>query len=226
MLLSHCSRFLRLVFLTVRHIILSIFLIAIVGVTNLRAQGVNTQIQRIKCRTILTLSNAQVECSVIIDSTKLTSDRLISQVEWAKGYGGMPSVVETDADFAAEIMWTDWQAPGKVNNGENPIMLTKNAFQFDRQEFVAHDSGSQELTLYLHGKDVPLLARVVYRLDPNSFYVRRKIALSDTNDGGHFLQWIWARAGTLAGKPTILKDGGFGQPIAFQNKNNGGFFGL
>ena len=190
------------------------------------AQEVTSIEQHDGSKTILGLSNDQVEYSIIIDSGKIISDKLAPQSTWAKRYGAHPSPIETDADVGMEIMWTDWQAPKTVNNAENPVKLTKNDFQIDRHEFKDLDGGRKQLTLYFKGNDIPLLARFVYQLEPASFYVRRKLVLIDTSDAGHFLQKFLPFDGTTRGPGSVIKEGGFGQPVAFRTGENGGFFGL
>jgi hypothetical protein len=122
--------------------------------------------------------------------------------------------VETDADFTLEIMWTDWQAPKYLNNAENPVLLTKSDFAVKRHEIRETGGGTKELTLDLEGIDIPLFARLTYQLQPHSFYIRRRLAVTDTSGAGHFLQNICPLAGLVSGKPSIVKGGGFGQPIA------------
>src|SRR3990172_4817199 len=94
-------------------------------VTVLTAQPVTTGERRQDGKTLLSLANVQVECLVVLDSSKLVYDKLSSQPEWAKRYATHPSAIETDADFGMEIMWIDWQAPGKVNNAEHPVNFNK-----------------------------------------------------------------------------------------------------
>ncbi|MEK6570499.1 MAG: hypothetical protein AABZ61_03955, partial [Bacteroidota bacterium] len=177
-------------------------------------------------KTLLSLANVQVECLVVLDSSKLVYDKLSAQPEWAKRYATHPSAIESDADFGMEIMWTDWQAPGKVNNAENPVNFNKKDFRFDRHEFKELEIGKKELSIFLKGTNNPLFVRLTYQLDSSSFYVRRKLAVSDTANAGHFLQKIWPRKGDLVGRPAITKEGGFGQPLALQFTESGGFFGL
>jgi len=72
------------------------------------------------------LQNNLVKFSVYVGKDQLISDKLEAQSQWAAQNGAKsPPSIETDADFALDIMYTDWQAPGKANNSENPILLTK-----------------------------------------------------------------------------------------------------
>ena len=67
---------------------------------------------------------------------------------------------------------------------------------------------------------------VTYRLEPSWFYVKRNIALCDTAGNGHFVRFFVPRSGEITGVKKIVKDGGFGQPIAVTLKSGGAFFGM
>src|SRR5271169_6675749 len=80
----------------------------------------------------LTLENNQVKVSVKIENGELVSDKVETISAWSEKFGspGIASI-ETDADFALDVMYTDWQAPEKANNADNPILLTKKDFDLD-----------------------------------------------------------------------------------------------
>jgi hypothetical protein len=177
-------------------------------------------------RITFTLSNDKVEYSLLVDSNRIISDKLVAQPSWSKRYGAVSSPIETDADFSLEVMWTDWQAPKKINNAENPVVFTKSDFRVDKYEFTDLENGVKQLTLSLQGKDIPVLLGVLLQLDPKSFYVRRKVTISDTAGAGHFLQRIAPIDADVNGKPSVMKSGGFGQPVALGFGKSGGFFGL
>ncbi|TET71756.1 MAG: hypothetical protein E3J44_03580 [Candidatus Aminicenantes bacterium] len=175
---------------------------------------------------IFSLGNEQVKCSVIFKEGKLSSDRLEAQPEWLAEYGTRPFSIETDADFGLNVMWTGWRAPGNVNNAENPVMLSKHNFQLLRHEVQEPSGDSKELNLFFKGLNSSLEMRITYRLEKEAFYVRRKIAVRDSRSGRHFLRWVWPCRGLVFGNVTVLKSGGFGQPLALQYKQGGAFFGL
>jgi len=172
------------------------------------------------------LSNEQVKCSVIFNEGKLSSDRLEAQPEWLAEYRTRPFSIETDADFGLNLMWTGWRAPGNVNNAENPVMLSRHDFQLLRQEVQELSEDSKELNLFFKGLNSSLELRITYKLENKAFYIRRKIAVRDSRSGRHFLRWVWPRRGLVFGNVTILKSGGFGQPLALHYKQGGAFFGL
>ena len=175
---------------------------------------------------IFWLSNDQVKCSVIFEEGKLASDRLETQAKWLSEYGTQPFAIETDADFGLNVMWTGWRAPGNLNNAENPVILFKANFELLRHEVQELPGEGKELNMFFKGLNNSLELRITYRLEKEAFYIRRKIAVRDSKSGRHFLRWIWPRRGLVLGNVTILKSGGFGQPLALQIRESGAFFGL
>jgi len=170
----------------------------------------------------LTLENNRVKVSVKIENGELVSDRLETVSAWSEKFGSSQiASIETDADFALDVMYTDWQAPEKANNADNPILLTKKDFDLDSTS-VNNDS----LVLFFRSKESTIDLQVTYRLEPNDFYFRRTIAVRDTAFGHHFLRWMWGRKGSVNGFTSIVKAGDFGQPVAMLVKNGGAFFGL
>ena len=170
----------------------------------------------------LTLENNQVKVSVKIEKGELLSDRLETVPMWSEKFGSLQiASIETDADFALDVMYTDWQAPEKANNADNPILLTKKDFNLDSTA-----SAGDSLILFFKSKESTIDLQMTYRLEPNDFYFRRTIAVRDTAFGHHFLRWMWGREGSVNGFTSIVKAGDFGQPVAMLVKNGGAFFGL
>ena len=170
----------------------------------------------------LTLENNQVKISVKIENGELLSDRLETVPMWSGKFGSSQTAsIETDADFALDAMYTDWQAPEKANNADNPILLTKKDFNLD-----STSSAGDSLILFFKSKESTIDLQMTYRLEPNDFYFRRTIAVRDTAFGHHFLRWMWGREGSVNGFTSIVKPGDFGQPVAMLVKNGGAFFGL
>ena len=81
-------------------------------------------------RQVIWLSNNQVKCSIFFNKGRLITDRLEVQPQWALKLGIQPFMVETDADFCVDVIWAYLQAPGKINNAENPVMFSKQNFIF------------------------------------------------------------------------------------------------
>ncbi|HUL43104.1 MAG TPA: alpha-galactosidase [Bacteroidota bacterium] len=174
----------------------------------------------------LVLQNDRVSLNVIVQKDQLLGDELRTVPSWSEEFGVKKQpAIATDADFAIDVMYTDWQAPGKVNNAENPVLFTKKDFQL--VDHRLRDSGSvSELVLFLKGRENPIDLRITYRLKKGEFFVRRNIAVMDTAFGHHFLRWMWTRSGYVNGVKSILKSGGFGQPVALLLEHGGAFFGL
>jgi len=190
------------------------------------AQGVEYGEQKENSKQVFWLSNNQVKCTVTFEEGKLVSDRLEAQPQWSSRFGTQPFAVETDADFTLDVMWTGWRAPGKVNNAENPITLSKGHFQLVRHDFKEFPGKGQELDLFFEGMNNSFELRIAYQLEEKAFYAKRKLAVRDPNSKYHFLRWVWPRRGLVSGEVSIVKAGGFGQPLALGKNGGGVFFGL
>lgn len=192
----------------------------------LHAQNARTSEHSEGAKTILSLSNDRIRCRVILEDRRLNSDEIIADSLWARQSGGKSELYKTDADFGMEIMWTDWQAPTFVNNAENPVTLTKKDFLVSGYIFTDAGGGKKDLILSLTGADNPLQLRLQYELGPTAFYVRRALTVIDTAGIGHFLQVMRPTEAEVTGKRSVIKPGGFGQPVVLGDSNSGVFFGV
>ena len=175
----------------------------------------------------LSFQNERVRFTVVVENGRLIADRLEAKPAWSKTEGGAaPAAVETDADFGLEVMFTGWSAPGKVNNAENPVVLTKKDFTFIGREVKELPDGTQELDLDFKGQETSIRLRLAYQLGAEAFYVRRSLSVCDSEFGHHFLRWFWTRRGAVSGIGSVLKKGGFGQPAAALLDGGGVFFGV
>jgi len=175
---------------------------------------------------IFSLENEKLKYSIYFENEMLLKDILETKPKWMKEFKNDPFIIETDADFSLDIMWTQWRAPGKVNNADNPVEITKRYFTLERHNLKELENGAKELDLLFKGIDIPLLLRMTYKLEVDVFYLRRKVAVRDTVYGLHFLQTIYPLNGLVSGNISVVKGGSFGQPIAFLYKDGGAFFGL
>lgn len=173
-----------------------------------------------------TLQNEQVSLTVQIQGDKLLGDRLETLAGWAAKNGGSVSALQTDGDFGIDMMFTDWDAPGKPNNAENLIVLTKEHFSYQRNASTSLSDGTKELRLFFGGVGHRLLLMITYQLEPKAFYVKRSIALMDSGATGHFVRFFWPLNAMVMGVSKVVKNGGFGQPVAVTTKKGGAFFGL
>jgi hypothetical protein len=206
-------------------IICQLVLLLALAYTSSIAQPKSGQKESSSAKSILTIQNQQVQCSVQLNGDRLVSDRLEAQPAWASSVGGVAARIETDADFAIDLMWTDWDAPGRANNADNMITMTKSSFSFQRHETRETSDGTKELSLYFGGVGHTVQLIVTYRLEPKAFYVKRNIALLDTAGYGHFVRFFWPRSGEISGVSKVIKDGGFGQPVVVLLNQGGAFFG-
>ncbi len=199
---------------------------AVIGVGLLSAAIPAPQPANAEGVTTLSLENGVIRCSIQIENGAFRSERLDLMPGtplWSEP--PPPPAIGMDADFAIDVMFTDWSAPGKIDNADNPVLLTKKDFVIVSSEPRA-DGGAKELTLEFAGVNHPIELRVTYRLEPDAFYVKRSLAVRDTTSGRHFLRWFWPRHGAIIGATTVVKDGGFGQPVALLMGRGGAFFGV
>lgn len=172
------------------------------------------------------IENALIRCTVTVDAGRIVSDLLEAKAPWTAEHGRKSvEPVRTDGDFALELMYTDWEAPGKPNCAENLITLTKENFRLVREESGEAPDGGKTLRLTFRGEETSIRVLMTYLLPKDAFYVKRSIAVGDSSGRGHFLRWFWSRAGVVGPVSSIIKEGGFGQPAAFSTGAGGGFFG-
>ncbi len=171
------------------------------------------------------LQNEHIRLTVRAQGDWLVSET-ISAAAGQSGFfnGALPSLT-TDGDFALDVMWTDWQAPGMKNNAENPVLLTKKNFHLVRGK-TSKRNGAEELTLDFEGWNIPIALTIRYRLAPGDFFLKKQISVRDTSYGFHFLRRVYPVNSKLTGKMNVIKSGGFGQPIALENAHGGYFMGL
>jgi hypothetical protein len=203
-----------------------IYLLLIISCPSVFAQDVKAGEQRSDGQHIFWMNNEQIKYSVVLQDNELISDRLEAQPDWSSQFGTRPFAVETDANFALQVMWTGWRAPGKVNNAENPVIFSKEHFRLEKHDIKESPDGCKEIILFFKGIDTSFELLITYQLEPEAFYIMRKVAIADSGGSNHFLQWLWPLRGLFQGDVSVIKAGGFGQPIAFQMQDGGVFFGL
>ncbi len=167
------------------------------------------------------LDNGVVRLTVEARAGRLTGDRM----ERADGAG--PSL-RSDGGFALELTWSDWSAPGKKQNADNPVLLTPADFLLEKAEAEETAAGRQ-LTLRFRGDGQagnPLRLALVYRLDSGRFWVQRRLEVSDPGGPRHFLRLLRPLQLALGAGFSPLKGGGFGQPVALTADSAGAFFAV
>lgn len=172
------------------------------------------------------IGNGKITCTVSVLDGKLVSEVLEAKPGWLPGGKKYRHKIKTDGNFGIDVQWTDWQAPGKVQNADNPVVLTSKHFKMTDATPPVQGSGTQMMILVFKSPDHSLEARLTYKLEKGDFFIKRRLDVRDTKKGNHFLRWLWPRRGVLYGDVTIVKPGGFGRPLAVRTKRHGAFFGL
>lgn len=180
------------------------------------------------------IQNDKVSLTVAVDNnSKLLYEDVEAQSGWVQKYGSTAFDVKNDADFLLNIMWTGWSAPGKIENADNVVHLTKKDFVLSGHNEQTLESGGKELDLTFKGSDNPLLIEIRYKIMPGQFYIRKMLSVRDPRIhgkvAGNFLRWIWPVHGFLKTDSKLIKKGGFGQPVAIKlvpKQASGAFFGM
>jgi hypothetical protein len=205
--------------------ILAALLIA-VACSHLVVAETLTGIDKSDSTTELWMANQQIRCTIQLRARRLIGDRIEAVSGWSTASETSGNVVATDAGFALDLMWTDWRAPGKVHNGDNPAVLGNEVFSVSAHRFVTRPDGGAELILELGDDALSLQIEVTYRLDPDTFFVRKRIAVRDPKKNRHLLRQVWPMRGDVLGIGEVLKGGGFGEPIGLRIGSGGAFFGI
>lgn len=207
-------------------IIIFFFALCLAFIPNLLADEVNFDQKAIEGKKELWLENGQIQCSIILEKGILLSEVLSARPRWLERFSTSSLSLALDADFRLKVVWAGWKAPQKINNADNLIWLSKKDFRFDHHLSQKLVDGAIKLDLFFKGVNNPFELQLSYRLEPETFYFRRRIAVRDSGGGLHFLSWFWPRYGYLFGDMAIIKKGGFGQPAAIKTGEGGAFFGL
>jgi hypothetical protein len=176
---------------------ISFFCLACTGI--LHGQDVRTREADERSRQVFQLQNENITCKVMILDNQLEGDSLIGNPLWLGSFGSTPFILYTDGGFGLQFTWTDWQAPKKLFNADNPVVFDKTDMEMNAHRFVKMENGGAELELTFNGTNSPLLVKVTYHLDPGTFFFKRKISVSDTTFGYHFLEKIHAFSGNVSG---------------------------
>ena len=181
-----------------------------------------------------THDNEKLIHKIFLKDGKIFLDSLIPKREWLEENGSQGFILVNNGGFAFDVMWTGWRAPGKINNADNRIALTQDDFVFTYLENEVKKEKTT-LTLYFKGRNNPFHLRIFYSLETEDWYFRRKIAIRDTSQGLHFLHEARALDASLPrvldrrtgeSEIEILKEGGFGQPVALRYGSGGAFAGM
>jgi Melibiase len=193
----------------------------------LSAQEVQFRTEREDGKVQLILSNSKISYTIVIDGKTILSDKLETIAKWSKKFNNNSAVeFNTDGGFAFDVMYSDWRAPGKKNNGDNPVILDKSLFEYQTYDTRDYKDGSKELILKLKGLDISPEVSIKLLLAPNDFYLKKKVSISDSAGIGHFLRIIYPVYSKVSSKCDPVKKGDFGQPVALLRGDGGLFFGI
>ena len=165
------------------------------------------------------LANARLAATVEVVDGHLARETLRGA-----GTAAAPAELVTDGGFSVEVVWTGWQAPGKVDNADNAVTFGPADFAF-ASATSSTDNDVHELTLAFAGPG-GLRLEVRYRLGDRDFFLRRRLRVLDAEHRGHYLDRLWSLDTSLRTPATVLKAGGFGQPVALLVPGGGAFVGL
>ena len=168
------------------------------------------------------LGNSLVEVKLLVHQGTLTEESF----SWKTRDKEKGPFFATDGNFALNVMWTGWRAPGKLNNAENPVVFAAQDFRVDSVATDTSAAGGRRLVLFLLGRNNPFSLTITYRLGRKDFFYRRELAVWSTKSPLHFLRKVDAVRAKLLVPADIRKKGGFGQPVAFGLKQGGVFAGL
>ena len=145
------------------------------------------------------LQNDMVRQTIVIKDSLLLDDTLQSLNTWTNFYSyRKPYILITDADFALDVVYTAWRAPGKNYNADNPVTFTKSNFKFEKYTLNNDGNNEKSVDLWFYGTNNPFTLRLTYSLKANEFFARRKITLKDETLTGHYLDRIHTRKGRFS----------------------------
>lgn len=172
------------------------------------------------------LQNSHLKLQTNFSKGLLVSEKITARKGSKDFFNGASPSLKSNGDFALKILWTAWNAPGKVNNADNEVRLSAKDFRLLNATTNQKKNGSQELRIHLRGIGNPFSLTLIYRLDVDAFFVKKKIIIRDAVYGYHFLQNISPIKQTFSRPLKTIKSGGFGQPVVLRGDNGGYFFGM
>ncbi len=184
-------------------------------------------------KTFFSLENNKIFVKLEFRDNRLFSEEYGTKKEYANKFGSTPFKLKTDGNFKINLMWTGWQAPKFVNNSENPVEFTKDDFKLKDYKIIEYKDGSKELILSMEMKIEPeveyghftIMTDLTYKILPDKFYIKKRISVYDIKRNLHFLRKIYTINSSInSGDFTIIKKGGYGQPIAITMQSSGGLF--
>ncbi|MGQ9559699.1 MAG: hypothetical protein ACUVWA_04240 [Candidatus Oleimicrobiaceae bacterium] len=175
---------------------------------------------------LVVLENACLVCSLTVRQSQLVAETVAGKPAWLQSYNSRSVRVAGDGDFALELYWTGWLAPGKKDNADNELTVTAKDLRLVAVTSCDLADGGKEARLQFAHSGSSVQVLLTYQLPAQRPYLRRRVSVSDPKHGRHFLHWMWPRRGLLVGEIALLKSGGFGQPAAVRLPDGGAFWGV
>ncbi len=171
------------------------------------------------------LANGKVAFTLYVENGKLAREVYSVTENFAKENNSAPFEISTGGNFALDIFWTYWDAPGKVNNSDVQLHLNKKDFDVREVKKEKTDEG-EKLIVSLASEKYGFKLKTEYLLEKDAFFVKKRITVYENVYQTHFLQKINLFDAKFFGIAKVLKKGGYGQPIAFSTKRGGGFIAV
>jgi hypothetical protein len=164
----------------------------------------------------LTIGNNFIERVIEIQPQKVATTQILNKIS-----GSVYNV--NSEEFALSVVFSSLgPAFSKLQNGENPVLLTSTDFQYQGYKIKDLYEKGKELTLeYKFNHDITAFnVNVNYDIYPDNHYMKKWIEISDSSDGIEFLDKLYLESFTFENKD--LSHGQFGQPVF----NKDIFFGV
>ncbi len=175
---------------------------------------------------LLVFGNDCLVCSLRVQGGALVEETIAGQPAWLALQGARSLRLVGDGDLAVDLYWTNWSAPGKIDNADNEVTISAPELRLLSYETAHLPDGTREARVMWKHAHSSLQVLFTYQLPQGRPYLRRRVSITDPRNGGHFLQWLWPRRGTVRGSGVIRKAGGFGQPAAMFCGEGGLFWGV
>jgi hypothetical protein len=121
-------------------------------------------------------------------------------------------------EFTLSVVFSEMgPAYSKLQNGENPVILTSKDFLFKGYKTKdLKDNGKELILKYNFNHDIAALTVTVnYEVYPNNYYIKKWIEIYDSSNAVRFLDKIYLESLTFESK--VFSHGQFGQPVFYKD---------
>lgn len=204
-----------------RRLLHALFVWVVGGTTSGWVAGIRAEEDR-----LVVLENACLVCSLTVRESHLVAETVVGKPAWPQSYSSRSVRVAGDGDFALELYWTGWLAPGKRDNADNELTVSARDLRLVAVTGCDLADGGKEARLQFAHSGSSVQVLLTYHLPAQRPYLRRWVSVSDPEHGRYFLHWMWPGRGLLAGEMALLKSGGFRQPAAVRFPDGGAFWAV